>query len=655
MIRNNTCTYTSKSSSAKQPSNSKQQRTIEKEQNVVSEVVGEWLCGVCHGKSFTKYEDACRHEMICGEMHGFFSEQKQRTNTKKITKGAAQHHHQHQQDTTIPTSADLVHNVFIRSANTGHWNCPHCCNVPLMHRAPGSVSRSYARPTAQFIEMHLQVCCGNAYYQPPVPPVAAAIEYGYDCHHQEKSSSNEDSFHLNKVPGAVALPAARQVSRGQSCAIVSETTYYTAPHHQQQARYNTHHHHHHHHPYNNNGSPVIMRPILSGNCHHNVHNNKNSLTARGDANIITEYFHYLLDQYQSTIKTSSDCNAANKNIPLGHPGIVCRHCMHSNGARPKKFFASNVDKLAQSCSTSWSKHLAKCVHCPSFVVDHLARLKREHCVQMARLPRGCQKVFLRRLWRRLQDNWKQDQAVLHHAPSNDNAGIQESSSTSSPPLTTSFANDISQNDDDDDISVASDITMDPAISAQNVLFVESGESTDPNGASPRVRVLLGVSDDADWLSDADCLIRRNLEVFCCSSASDDDDGSDRCCRVGIQCVHCSSSSNNINSSSSHDDNKLSCKFYPQRVETIYEEVKDFAKHHFPQCPHMPASVRTEFAKLPTMKTTLAVLLKRHYKLGARIVLGLENAGNSNEGVIAREGSVLHLAHLQKDEECYYVA
>ena len=63
---------------------------------------------------------------------------------------------------------------------------------------------------------------------------------------------------------------------------------------------------------------------------------------------------------------------------------------------------------------------------------------------------------------------------------------------------------------------------------------------------------------------------------------------------------------------------------------------------------MPASVRAEFAKLPTMKTTLAVLLKRHYKLGARIVLGLENAGNGNEGVIAREGSVLHLAHLREN-------
>ena len=67
----------------------------------------------------------------------------------------------------------------------------------------------------------------------------------------------------------------------------------------------------------------------------------------------------------------------------------------------RKFFWSTVDRLSNSFADEIPSHVLKCRHCPAEIKDALLVLKEEHSDQMQMLPRGSQKVFLRRVWRRL--------------------------------------------------------------------------------------------------------------------------------------------------------------------------------------------------------------------------------------------------------------
>merc|ERR1712151_867664 len=66
----------------------------------------------------------------------------------------------------------------------------------------------------------------------------------------------------------------------------------------------------------------------------------------------------------------------------------------------RKFFWSNVDRLANSFAEI-PGHLLKCKNCPDRIKNSLHVLKSKHPEQMAKLPRGSQKVFFRRMWRRV--------------------------------------------------------------------------------------------------------------------------------------------------------------------------------------------------------------------------------------------------------------
>lgn len=223
---------------------------------------------------------------------------------------------------------------------------------------------------------------------------------------------------------------------------------------------------------------------------------------------------------------------------------------------------------------------------------------------------------MRRLWRRLFDS----SSYLYS---------YSSSSTKNNNHNTDSSYKEEEDDEDDDVSVISSITMDPAISTPNVLFADpQHDSSDGNGTSSASRVLLAVSNDADWLSDADCMIRQNMEVFY------NHNGRGAAGRVGMRCIHCPPSSYNNNNNNTKDDSIL----YPRAVETIHEETREFAGRHFTRCPHMPPSLHHEFVNNNT-NNTLPALLKRHSIFGARVVLGLENASVGN-GVVARVGSVL---------------
>ena len=100
-----------------------------------------------------------------------------------------------------------------------------------------------------------------------------------------------------------------------------------------------------------------------------------------------------------------------ENINIGYGGLQCIHCIEASS--PRKFFWSNVNRLANSFAEI-PNHVLKCKHCPENVKDALLVLKSQHADQMQMLPRGSQKDFFRRMWRRLHDGDTEPSTESHH-------------------------------------------------------------------------------------------------------------------------------------------------------------------------------------------------------------------------------------------------
>merc|ERR1712232_476824 len=73
----------------------------------------------------------------------------------------------------------------------------------------------------------------------------------------------------------------------------------------------------------------------------------------------------------------------------------------------RKFFWSDAGRLANSFSEI-PGHVMMCRMVPQDVKQELAKLKKAHPEQMSRLPRGSQKVFIRRMWRRIHGDGNGD-------------------------------------------------------------------------------------------------------------------------------------------------------------------------------------------------------------------------------------------------------
>ncbi len=122
-----------------------------------------------------------------------------------------------------------------------------------------------------------------------------------------------------------------------------------------------------------------------------------------DRILLTDYFFYLFRQLRVCRFTEEDRKTRGgkrDNIAIGYGGLQCIHCAEASNAR--KFFWSNVDRLANSFAEI-PAHVLKCRRCPNQTKTAIMELKTKHAEQMAKLPRGSQKVFFRRMWRRLHD------------------------------------------------------------------------------------------------------------------------------------------------------------------------------------------------------------------------------------------------------------
>ena len=341
--------------------------------------------------------------------------------------------------------------------NMGGWCCRYCSSVPYHYRAPGSVSHSPNPPNPSFIEHHLSICPGamTSIYN---PPHSSHQPYHHPSHHASSWHSNPGnmmippSHHEDPVGGHTSDPHCRPSSphsQAPSDAITTEAIQYLM----------------------NNPVPTTSSPLVFPE----------------DKALLTSYFYHLMAQLQLCRFSESDRKTRGgkrENVKIGFGGIECKHCANVVGnTLSRKFFWSNVDRLANSFAEIPS-HVLKCRNCPAEVKSALGQIKLRHSEQMTQLPRGSQKVFFRRMWRRMHTETKN--------PCSPNSNIK----------------------------IIKPIPL--------------------NGLG----VPLAIPNDHDWLSDMDCFVRKNIEAFCATENDIQAAQSDRKYpihfgQVGIRCRHCS--------------------------------------------------------------------------------------------------------------------
>lgn len=337
-----------------------------------------------------------------------------------------------------------------------------------------------------------------------------------------------------------------------------------------------------------------------------------SLVEPSDSDLITDYFFHIMKQLvvcRFAEKDRKTRGGKRENINIGYGGLQCRHCINASSSR--KFFWSNVDRLANSFAEI-PTHVLKCKFIPDDVKDALLVLKGRHSEQMQSLARGSQKVFFRRMWRRLHDGDGTCGATpISEKPSRDG---NESSNVS------------------DNASKMSGETNpnNPARVLAESLAAESNKTAPPQDAALTLAqfgkteestqqpvVVLAISEDKDWLSDDQCFVRSNIEVFVannhdCAVAAQERKYPVKPGWVGIRCLHCARTPGGA---------RGAAVCYPYSVSGIYESVREFQRLHFEKCPNLPPDVVAASMTVNKASTTLSSVLRRYYVQSAR-ALGL---------------------------------
>eukprot|EP00986_Skeletonema_menzelii_P011355 scaffold5819_cov148-Skeletonema_menzelii.AAC.10 len=282
------------------------------------------------------------------------------------------------------------------------------------------------------------------------------------------------------------------------------------------------------------------------------------LVEKGDSNLLTDYFYYIIEQLavcRLTEKDRKTRGGKRQDVAFGYGGLQCIHCATAPSAR--KFFWSNVDRLANSFA-GIPDHVLTCKMCPEEVTEALLVLKGRHNAQMSLLPRGSQKQFFRQMWKRI------------HAGDSERATVASDSSSLKRSTT---------------ISAITNTSFKSNTAAETLKNAVSESS----GGEKLERVTLAVAQDKHWLSDIDCFIRKQVEVFCANST----DVSNAVeyvpvttGQVGLRCIHCAKS---------QEGAQGNAVLYPHSVSGIYESVQELQRLHLHDCPHLPTKLKSEIS------------------------------------------------------------
>ena len=176
-------------------------------------------------------------------------------------------------------------------------------------------------------------------------------------------------------------------------------------------------------------------------------------------------------------------------------------------------------------------------------------------------------MFLRRLWRRVHSDQIQASEVIESLP----LRVSTSKHQKRDGVFVSEQNDKQsgcQDSQDGASDSSSEISTFLELSTNEAAHALANSSVQEGPPSPSSRVLLAVSEDQSWLSERDCFIRRQLEVFCASKEDVENASANRRYiregQVGIRCIHC-------------QGRGMACQAisFPSRVSDIYEYVRLF--------------------------------------------------------------------------------
>jgi len=527
-------------------------------------------------------------------------------------------------------SYDLPENFpFFQDPVDGDWFCKSCCHVHPQYRDPNYRWSTVTKtpPPGEFIDHHLSLC---RYYPQGVPleyqpaqspgyasrPQSASFNQpassGWEATMASRASTQPPMSGIGPL-GPADFPPSYHPSASSSPGLAQRTF-----------------------------SPVplrdtdVMEVTTRQAIEFLVTNDKSIVTLDGaplpiqeqlvrdeDKLLLTDFLFYLMKQLRLVRFSEADRKTRGgkrEKILIGFGGLQCVHC--AQAPKSRKFFWSGVDRLANSFAEI-PAHVFKCKHCHDDVKDALNTLKKIHPEQMARLPRGSQKVFFRRVWKRLHENDPPPSA--EKGSPKQPPGMSESGGHEPSP-----AGDKDQSPSGTSGSDESFYMLErPTKEAAKALAESAMHSGLP---SPSSRVLLAIPEDRDFLSDTDCFIRKQLEIFCATNedvrvAQVDRKYPIKPGQVGIRCVHCAMAKGG-SAASGH------AVAYPFSVSGIFEAVREFQRLHLEYCEHLPPSSRAKLSNIRE-STTITSIQRKYYVLAAK-GLGLRD---TKDGVRAGSESV----------------
>lgn len=141
-----------------------------------------------------------------------------------------------------------------------------------------------------------------------------------------------------------------------------------------------------------------------------------------DKKYATKYSYRVMKEVTLVHFDESDRRGKRQKIPLGFPGLACRHCrgvrtlpsaIHNDLILPSyqrtgRYFPSTLKSFSDTKKTlnAIFSHLIRCQKCPQEVKQNLIKLEKEHSSERASKNYGSQSRFFLRIWHRIHKKEK---------------------------------------------------------------------------------------------------------------------------------------------------------------------------------------------------------------------------------------------------------
>jgi hypothetical protein len=147
-----------------------------------------------------------------------------------------------------------------------------------------------------------------------------------------------------------------------------------------------------------------------------------SIVNLSDKKYATKYSYGVMKEVTLAYFDECDRRGKRMNIPVGFPGLACKHCYGVRVPAPSeedendlnlpvyqrtgRYFPSTVKSFSDTKKTlnAIFSHLLKCHKCPQEVKQQLLQLEKEHSSERAAKNYGSQSRFFLRIWHRIHKN-----------------------------------------------------------------------------------------------------------------------------------------------------------------------------------------------------------------------------------------------------------